>query len=258
MPLEIHYSELGSGEPIILLHGLFGSSRNWRSFARRLQANFRVITADLRNHGASPHAEDMDYDDMADDVSALLDKLKLNQATLIGHSMGGKVAMVLTLRSPRRIKRLLAIDIAPVSYKHSFDPIVRAMKALPVDCLSSRAQADRQLSAWIQDTVLRQFLLQNLVSTHEGFKWRVHLNAISSNSNAIVGFPEFNLGTRYHGPVCFIGGADSDYITAEYHDPISRYFPNACLHLIPDAGHWLHVEQPDRFLDVVLGCLRGD
>ncbi len=162
-PLPLHCAEFGEGPPLLVLHGLFGSSANWRTLARRLAHQRRVLTLDLRNHGASPWAEEMSYPDLAADVAAFMHARGLACASLLGHSMGGKTAMVLALSRPRLVERLIVIDIAPVAYAHSHRDYIEAMRSLDATALARRAQADAALSAAVPDAGVRAFLLQNLV-----------------------------------------------------------------------------------------------
>lgn len=187
---HLNYTELGQGRPIIILHGLFGSARNWQGIARSLADSHHVITPDLRNHGQSPHTQSMSYMEMADDVIAIADKLKLNDVIILGHSMGGKVAMTAALSNPERFSALAVIDIAPVSYEHDFDELITAMHALKLDSLKNRTQAEEALGKVIDDIGVIQLLLQNLVRSGDGFKWRINLDGIMANLTLIGQFPD--------------------------------------------------------------------
>ncbi len=245
-PLTLHYDEYGeAGKPaLIILHGFFASSRNWRAIARQLQTEYHIFVPDQRNHGASPHAEPMDYPTMAQDMVDFLQQKKLPKAHFLGHSMGGKVAMWLALHHPKRIDKLVVADISPTAYQHSFDNTIEALKAIPLHQIKNRKQADFYLSRTIHDESYRQFLLQNLVLQHGEYQWRVDLDIFQRNANNIVGFPTPDSEKPYTEPALFLGGAESDYIRE---NDVYRYFPNAIIKYLPNAAHWLHVQAPDEF-----------
>ncbi|HEY5719706.1 MAG TPA: alpha/beta fold hydrolase, partial [Gammaproteobacteria bacterium] len=185
MAVELYYREEGSGAPLLVLHGLFGSSSNWARLARGLAAEFRVICADLRNHGRSPHAAGMSYPQMAADVVALLDRLRLDRVALLGHSMGGKVAMQVALNQPERVSRLLVADIAPRAYRGNQAIVLEALEALHLDSLASRREADERLAAQVPETGVRAFLLTNLTQEQGRFGWRINLPEIIDGIEAI-------------------------------------------------------------------------
>ena len=245
MPVRLHYNVFGDGEPIVILHGLFGSSRNWQSIAKILSEDYRVITPDLRNHGRSAHTDTMNYSEMAEDVLDLMDDLSLDNVSLIGHSMGGKVAMVFALLHPALVKHLLVLDIAPVTYEHRYGKLFQAMQNLLLDPINNRNAAEKLLNDQINDTFLSQFLLQNLVRDKNGFQWRLNLPAIRNNMVLISGFPDSGIDLTYNKPALFLGGKNSHFIEPVYHGEINRYFPNANIELIGNAGHMLHIEQPE-------------
>ena len=255
MTLELAYTETGEGPPLVILHGLFGSSRNWASVARRLGETHRVFAVDLRNHGASPWAETMDYGEMAEDVRAFLARHGLAGATVMGHSMGGKTAMRLALEHGRDVGRLIVVDIAPVAYAHTHRPTVEAMRAVDLATAGRRADVDRQLQAAIPEAALRSFLLQNLVSEDGRLNWRINLAALAANMNTLTGYPEDLAGLTYGGPTHFLSGAASDYVREAHHARIRDLFPKAEIDSIPEAGHWVHAEQPAAFLERVRSIL---
>jgi len=256
MPVKLHYSTLGTGKPVIILHGLFGSSRNWQSVAKALAGEYRVITPDLRNHGQSEHADSMTYTEMAEDVLALIRDQSLEKVSLVGHSMGGKVAMLSALlNSPSLIEKLAVLDIAPVSYEHRYGKLFEAMHNLPLDRIKNRNEAEKILNDQINDIFLTQFLLQNLVKSEKGFEWRFNLRAIQDNIETISSFPEIEPNTKYDKPALFLGGATSHFIQPQYHDDIRKYFPNADIELIENAGHMLHIEQPEVVVDKIRNFL---
>ena len=257
MPLTLRYREFGRGLPVLILHGLFGSGRNWQTVAHRLAGSFRVVTPDLRNHGESPHAGTMSYADMAGDVAALAERLDLGPVTLIGHSMGGKVAMHFALARPSQTRRLLVVDVAPVTYAHDFNPIVEGMLSLPVARLTSRDEADAFLASRVRSAPLRQFLLQNLVRDGAGYRWRLGLAEIAANMPRLLGFDEPGTGAHYDGSTLFLAGERSDYIRLQDRTEACARFPNARFEAVPGAGHWVHVEQTDLFMRHVSAFLEG-
>jgi esterase len=257
MALTLAYKEFGVGSPIVILHGLFGSGRNWQAIAKRLAENYHVYTLDLRNHGASPWADTMSYHDMAEDVAAFIETHALAPTTVLGHSMGGKVAMVLALSQPALLRRVVVADIAPVTYAHSFLPYVQAMQDLDLAGIARRGEADAALRERVSDATTRMLLLQNLVLHDRRFDWRINLPALAGAAGELLGFPEFN-GARYEGRALFVHGERSAYVAPAYHAVIRQLFPRAEIVAIADAGHWLHVDQPARFLETVQGFFRSD
>jgi pimeloyl-ACP methyl ester carboxylesterase len=257
-PLPLHYEVFGSGPPVVILHGLFGSSRNWRSVARALASEYAAYTVDLRNHGRSPHTGSMDYRALADDVRALMDTLDLDDVTLLGHSMGGKTAMTLALRDPSRLSRLIIVDIAPVAYADQHTHLIDAMSALPLERVRRRSDADRMLRDAIPDESLRLFLLQNLVLGPSGTHWRFNLEVLRSEMPILVGPLPGLRTTRYEGRTTFIRGGRSDRVLTEHEAIVSRHFPNYDILTIPSAGHWPHAETPDEFLRLLKRILEAE
>jgi pimeloyl-ACP methyl ester carboxylesterase len=257
MVVSLAATEYGEGEPVAILHGLFGSGRNWATIAQRLAANHRVIAFDLRNHGASPWAETMGYAEMAEDVRAAMRARGHHRYALIGHSMGGKVAMVAALSEPNAVARLVVVDIAPVAYPVPFLPYVRAMGALDLGAINRRGEADAVLSDAIRDRAERQFLLQNLLFVDGRPRWRLNLAALEAALPVLAGFPSFPPDTRYDGPALFIAGGKSAAVRPRHEPAIRTLFPRAELARIDDAGHWLHAERPEAFLVLIEPFLRG-
>ena len=245
----LNLTDQGEGTPIVLLHGLFGRSQNFATLARRLAPRARVVSLDLRNHGASAHASGMDYKTMAADVMETLSAISIPQTALLGHSMGGKVAMAAALMSPSRISRLLVADIAPVAYDHHNIEVARAMQTIPLHASLTRAEAMGYLQRAVPDPNIRAFLLQNLQLAAKPF-WRIGLSEIADAIQDIETFPAFPSGTQYTGPTLFVAGANSDYIQPGDHATIKTLFPNATITTLSDAGHWLHADQPDAFGDI--------
>jgi len=252
---ELSYQRLGSGPPLLILHGLFGSGRNWQSQARRLADSFDVLAIDLRNHGQSFHADEMNYPLMAADVERLIRDLGLGACQLLGHSMGGKVAMTLALRRPELVAKLVIADIAPVVYAHDHDELVDAALGLSLDAIGTRADADRKLQAVIADPGLRAFLLQNLVRDGEAWRWRVNWRAIGNAMHELTGFIELAPDWRIDAPTLCIRGAASNYVGDAEIELMREHFRHIEFATLDGAGHWLHAEQPAAFLERVVEFL---
>ncbi|MCC5859207.1 MAG: alpha/beta fold hydrolase [Ectothiorhodospiraceae bacterium] len=245
--LALHYQAHGEGEPLLILHGLFGSGSNWRRIARGLEPHRRSYLVDLRNHGQSPHDPVMTYPAMTKDVLRLLDHLGLERANLLGHSMGGKVAMWLALTHPERVQRLVVADIAPIPYPDDGDhgALIKALLALDLDRLRSRAEATERLADRIPSLGIRQFLLTNL-EKHEGtWRWRIPLRYLRDSLDTIRGFPATD--RRFPGPALFLHGGESPYVRDNAHPVIRDLFPGAEIVTMPGCGHWLHAEDPSGF-----------
>ncbi|MGI9304154.1 MAG: alpha/beta fold hydrolase [Gammaproteobacteria bacterium] len=249
-PVELAYNDYGSGPPLIVLHGLFGSGRNWRHHAAQWAATHHVYCLDMRNHGGSPWRDAMRYEDMAVDVVAFVEAHGLRDVTVLGHSMGGKTAMLTTLKNRGPVTRLVVVDIAPVDYAHSWLPEVEAMQSLGMDTITTRTQAGEQLRERIPDETTRAFLLQNLVRKDGHLEWRINLPAIAAHMAELTGFPEVGDAT-FAGRAAFIHGAGSDYVAAQHRARISELFPRAVVTAVEGAGHWVHADQPQAFGDAV-------
>jgi pimeloyl-ACP methyl ester carboxylesterase len=241
--------EAGGGPPLCLLHGLFGAARNFGGLQRRLAAQFRVIALDLRNHGASPHAPGMSYGTMAEDVRETLAAMGALPAMILGHSMGGKVAMRLALERAEAVRALVVADIAPVLYPPHHREMAAAMLALPLAPGLTRQSADAALADTVPEPQVRGFLLQNLI-TGETPSWRNGLAETAVAMPDIVDFP-VPPGARYEGPALFVAGARSDYIRPEHRPIIRTLFPAARFATVPNAGHWLHADNLEGLLAVV-------
>jgi pimeloyl-ACP methyl ester carboxylesterase len=251
MTVALAGMEYGQGAPLVVLHGLFGSGRNWASVARRLAARRRVLVPDLRNHGDSPWSDAMGYEDMATDVFAFIRARGLGRAALLGHSMGGKTAMLTALEHGDAVERLIVVDIAPVTYPVHWAAEIEEMRALDLEVIARRADADRLLSARIPDGALRAFLLQNLVFEAGKAHWRLNLPAIERAMPRLGGFPARAAAAPFAGPALFIAGDRSDYVRAAHETAILSYFPSATISRIEGAGHWVHAEQPEAFVRAV-------
>jgi pimeloyl-ACP methyl ester carboxylesterase len=242
--MHLYYQSQGQGQPLIIIHGLFGSSDNWRSMAKFFSKWFTVINVDLRNHGRSFHAESQRFDDMANDIYQLCQQLGLSKVHLLGHSLGGKTAMKFTELCPDLVDKLIVVDVAPRQYQGEHTPMMDAMLALDFSNLSSRSDVDKALAEKIPDKAVRQFLMMNLMSENETFKWRINLPALKANY------------IQYMKPVCeevtlehrslFIYGEQSDYVSALDRQDIKTRFPNSRFQALP-TGHWVHAERPQQF-----------
>lgn len=249
MALELFRREYGDGgaTPLLLLHGLFGSSANWHGIARRLADSRRVLVPDLRSHGRSPSGDIVSYPAMADDLTKLLDAEGIGEVAIVGHSMGGKAAMWLALTHPERVRALAVVDIAPVAYPHRFDTIFDPLLTLDLSRLMDRKAADALLAGRLPDPSLRGYLLQSLVREGEGWRWRLDLQALAASIDEIVSFSDPG-GRKYPGPTLFIYGTESDYVSGEHLRAIRGLFPLARLRAVPGAGHWVYADQPDAFV----------
>jgi pimeloyl-ACP methyl ester carboxylesterase len=250
MAVELAFEEFGSAgsPPLLILHGFFASSRNWRSVAQQLAGNFHVYALDMRNHGASPHDPVMDYEAMAGDVLQFMDTRHLAAAALLGHSMGGEVAMWFALNQPGRVGKLVVVDIAPLSYRHNFDRIIGALTALPLDKITNRKQAEILLSDSIPELGYRQFLLQNLVLQGGQYVWRVDLGIFAQTAPNIAAFPDVAHLLPFSGRTLFIAGADSNFVREI---DFKLLFPKEVLTVVAQSGHWVHVQQPGVFIGLV-------
>lgn len=251
----LHYSETGNGAPLIILHGLFGSSKNWQSLARVFARHFKVFTLDLRNHGESFHADEMNYTVMAEDVCRLMGHLGIASCSLIGHSMGGKTAMLLALEHPQLVSRLIVADIAPVVYSHVYQHLIDPIMALTLDQIDSRSAVDKTLQRDIPDAVLRNFLLQNLERKSAQWRWKVNWSAIERQMKHLTGFANLPVAWKVSTPTEFIRGEQSAYIGIAEESEIRDHFENVSIRTIKNAGHWLHAEQPGKFSQLVLDFL---
>ncbi len=257
MSAQLSFETYGQGEPVIILHGLFGSARNWRGIARKLSDHYQIFCVDLRNHGNSEHAESMEYMEMADDLRQFIQDRCLEKVAIIGHSMGGKTAMAFALEYEEIVDKLVILDIAPVQYKNEFDQLVDAMLALELSDISSMSRANDLLKPDIRDAGLRLFLLQNLTREADGFRWRINLPAIKAALPDIGAFPSFTVSTQYGGPTLFLGGETSAYIQHRDHENISSFFPEADIVSVSSADHWIHADQPQRVIEEIIRFLNN-
>ena len=255
--MKLYARTQGAGPDLICLHGLFGSGENLGAINRSLGNEFCVHSLDLRNHGRSPHSPAMNYSLMADDILRYMDDQKLQNAILLGHSMGGKVAMALALKAPGRVSALVVIDIAPVTYHHrrKHDRVLEGLSSINLQALQNRNDADIQLAKYVTEKPVRQFLLKNLYRKKDGaFGWRVNLDPIIEN------YPEILAGQRTSRPfqkkTLFIKGGASDYILPEHQDDVLKLFPQAQVRVVAGAGHWVHAEKPELVARTIQRFLR--
>ncbi len=252
--MQLHFKQLGHGEPLVLLHGLFGQSDNWFGVAPRLAEKFHVFIPDLRNHGQSPHYAEMDYPLMAADVEKFFAAQKIESAHVIGHSMGGKVAMQFALDFPARVKKLVVVDMAPRAYERTHEHIFAALLALDLNSFQSRSQMEEALVAEIPSLNLRRFLLKNLGRDAEGkFIWKMNLRGVAENYSRLG--EVLSTKNPFNKPTLFIRGGKSDYIGANDETEILKLFPKAEIKTIAAANHWVHADAPEEFLRLVLSFL---
>ena len=248
--MKLHFKKFGSGPPLIILHGVFGSSDNWKTLANHLMITFEVYLVDQRNHGLSPHSDDLNYQVMTDDLKELLHNAQIEKCYLLGHSMGGKTAMNFAVQYPEKIMKLIIVDIAPKRYPPHHQNILQGVDSLKINEINTRKEADDLLSTTINNSGIRQFILKNLSRNPEGlFYWKINWKAIEDNIQAI-GAPLLS-HDLFTGEVLFIRGAQSDYILNEDEPLLKKHFPNAVLMTIQKAGHWVHAEQPAQLLALI-------
>lgn len=249
--IQLAGETLGSGPPLVVLHGLFGSSGNWRSIARRLAERRTVHLLDLRNHGASPWVDTMNYLQMADDVRRRLLQMNDGPVELLGHSMGGKAAMALALMYPELVRRLVIVDIAPVAYADRFSAYAQALQAPAVLAAATRTEVQRRLAALLPDASVAPFLMQNLVTRGDHFDWRVNVAAIAAAANDLSGFPALLRDLRFTRPALLVAGEHSDYVTPADLPGFQPMFPGLQVETIAGAGHWVHADRPAALVETV-------
>lgn len=253
--MELYYREMGEGQPLVILHGLFGFSDNWQIQAKKFSEYYRVILVDLRNHGHSPWSSDFSYPIMVEDLVHLVQKLELQQVILLGHSMGGKVAMHFAQKHAHYLEKLIVVDMGVKSYPMHHQHILEAFSRIDLTRMSARSEAEQILKQFIESEGVRQFLLKNLYWREKGkLSWRLNFPVLEAAMPEILSaLPEDEVLTA----TLFIRGALSNYILDEDVSAIEQIFPDSSLESIQNAGHWVHAEAPDAFVDCVLGfCLR--
>ena len=252
--MKLNFRTLGSGDPLIIMHGVFGSSDNWQTLGKVFAENFKVYLVDLRNHGNSPHSDEFDYDVMVKDVVELMDDEGLKKAHILGHSMGGKVAMHLATQHADRVDKLIVVDIAPKYYPPHHQQIFEGFHSVDLDNLENRKDADEQMAKVISNFGVRQFILKNLDRKKDGsFGWKLNIDAIERAIEKVGEGIEGDVS--FDGTTLFIAGSKSDYITEEDHDLIREHFPKALIASVKDAGHWVHAEKPKELGEMVMEFL---
>ncbi len=251
--MKLNYRKIGEGYPTYILHGVFGSSDNWQTVGKMLGESFEVYLIDQRNHGNSPHSDLFNYEVMANDLIELMNDLNHDKVNVIGHSMGGKVAMELATTHPEKLNKLVVVDIAPKYYPPHHQEVLAGFKSVRLNEIRSRGEAEDDMSKIIKDFGVRQFLLKNLKRDSDGFRWKINLQTIEENiENVGVGLENSKI---YNGDTLFIAGSESKYITTEDQIVISMHFPNNRIITIEGAGHWVHAEKPRELFDEVLNYL---
>lgn len=253
--MKLFYRELGQGQPIIIMHGIFGSSDNWLTQSKILAEKYRVFSLDLRNHGQSPHDDAFDYPTMADDLKNFIEEQQLENPIVIGHSMGGKVAMNFAVAYPDLLAKLIVVDISPRPYNLEHYVIIDGLKAVPIKTITSRNEADAALVPFVPEADVRQFLLKNLQrKTEGGFSWKINLPVIDKNLSNIGLDLQFE--GKFDKPTLFIRGGRSKYVRDTDMTRIKEIFPQAELETL-DSGHWVQAEKPKEFVDVVMRWLES-
>ncbi|MEQ9466831.1 MAG: alpha/beta fold hydrolase [Ekhidna sp.] len=252
--MKLHFRTLGEGEPLIIMHGVFGSSDNWQTLGKVFADRFKVYLVDLRNHGNSPHSDEFDYDVMVKDVVELMEDEGISKAHILGHSMGGKVAMHLATQQAARVDKLIIVDIAPKYYPPHHQQIFEGFHSVDLATLENRKDADDQMAVVIKNFGVRQFILKNLDRNKDGsFSWKLNLSAIERAIEKVGEGIEGDL--RFEGQTLFIAGGKSDYITDQDHELIREHFPKALIATVKDAGHWVHAEKPKELGEMVIEFL---
>lgn len=246
--MQLHHQTIGQGQPLILLHGLFGSADNWGAIAKYFSQTYQVICVDLRNHGSSPHHHSQTYAEMADDLIELCNLLNLGKIHLIGHSLGGKVAMQFATQYPEKIDQLIIVDMAMRTYPDVQTYLIDAMLAVNLAAMQTRSEVNQALTSSIENVKIRQFLLMNLIKIDNHLQWRINLPALKANCPAIR--QAVGQSTHYTKPCLFIRGEHSDYVGDDDVDQIKMHFIHAQFASLP-TGHWVHAEQPQAFIEVV-------
>ncbi len=253
--MELFSREYGEGQPLVILHGLFGSSDNWLTQARLFAPTYKVFTVDLRNHGQSPHSDAFDYSSMTGDLAEFISTHKISNPVIIGHSMGGKTAMNFALAHPEMVDKLIVVDISPRPYNLEHYTIVEGLNAIPVATISSRNEADEELARYVPEPDVRQFLLKNLQRKPDGgFTWKINLPVITEKlSNVGV---DLQFSGTFEKPTLFIRGKRSKYVPDSDWKRITEVFPNARLETM-ETGHWVQAEKPQEFVEVVTRWLNA-
>ncbi len=252
--MKLNFRTLGEGEPLIIMHGVFGSSDNWQTLGKVFAEKFKVYLVDLRNHGNSPHSDEFDYTLMVADVVELMDDEELTKAHVLGHSMGGKVAMHLATQHAEKVDKLVVVDIAPKYYPPHHQQIFEGFHSVDLENLENRKDADDQMAQVISNFGVRQFILKNLDRKKDGsFSWKLNVDAIEKAIEKVGEGIEGDVA--FDGTSLFIAGGKSDYITDADHDLIREHFPKAIVATVKGAGHWVHAEKPKELGEMVMEFL---
>ncbi|WP_394223994.1 alpha/beta fold hydrolase [Alteromonas gracilis] len=256
MKLNYKLSKRDSSAPwLVLIHGLFGNADNLAVIKRHFESSFNVVSIDLPDHGESPWTNTFSVHDAAESVFNLLQSLEIKTSAILGHSLGGKVAMRLALNHGDIVSHLIVADIAPVAYAHSHQTIFVGLKSVPLDAIKSRKDAEKEMAAHVKEPGVRQFLLKSLYQDENGaWKWRFNVDGLIASYSHIIDWEQTN--QSFDGVTLFIKGSESDYITSAHRDEITRYFPKAKAHIIEGTGHWLHAEKPAAFNAIVERTLK--
>ncbi len=248
--MKLHYRKYGEGQPLVILHGLFGSSDNWQTLGKKFAENFEVYLVDQRNHGHSPKSDEFNYQLLSDDLYNLITDLELENIILIGHSMGGKTVMHFAQQHPAFIEKLIVVDIGPKAYPMHHNIILEGLNSIDLSITKSRGQADKQLSKYIEDIGVKQFLLKNLYWVEKGqLGWRINIPVLEEKMpDIIAAIPDEIVDT----PMLFIRGEKSNYIVEDDFQNIYDQFPNSEIETIYNAGHWVHAENPFSFYNMVV------
>lgn len=248
MPI-LNFQQSGTGQPVVLIHGLFGSLENLNMVAKGLNDHYGVVNLDVRNHGSSFHQNSMSYAELAQDVIDTLDHLHIPSATLIGHSMGGKIAMQIALDFPQRVNKLIVADIAPVEYPPHHNKIIEGLQLINSNTINNRQHADKTLSNYVEEVGVRQFLLRNLKKVDDRWVFKCHVDFIAQCYSQIV--EGYHGNRQFDKATLFVKGGLSDYITQDHQAIIRHLFPNSKAKIIQGAGHWLHAEKTTAFNKIV-------
>ncbi|HEX5608278.1 MAG TPA: alpha/beta fold hydrolase [Candidatus Binatia bacterium] len=253
--MRLHYEVQGDGHPLVILHGFLGSSENWRAMRKLFATTYKVFSVDQRNHGSSPHSSTMNYGVMTEDLRGFLSEQGLSKAFLLGHSMGGKVAMQFASQSPQAIEKLVIVDVAPKAYPPAHRLLLQAMQNLELRGLKTYGEAEAALGATISDARLRKFVVKNLTRDRNGeFQWRIGLDSLAANYDQLLKAPA--MLNSFEKPTCFIRGGLSRFIDDQDFAAIRKHFALAEFHTVQDAGHWVHIDAPEEFYRIVDEYLR--
>jgi pimeloyl-ACP methyl ester carboxylesterase len=247
--MKLNFRKTGTGKPLVILHGLFGSADNWMSIAKGLEENYTLYLLDQRNHGDSPHSDTWNYEAMAADLKEFMEAEGLQKASFLGHSMGGKTVMKFALTYPEMVEKLVVADIAPRPYPVHHQTILEALNAVNIQNLQSRKEAEEKLAEYIPERGIRQFLLKNLTRKEGAFAWKINLPVITKQIENVG--EEIASDKSFSNPALFMGGANSDYIKSSDKEDIDKLFPDNHIIHIKNTGHWLHAEQPEAVISTL-------